>query len=94
MGVLIDFPASGPQTEQRKASYFDRANWSLSRKGNRYLRHGEFCITIFPQWNGWLWSIAYSARERPVFSEIVYESEDEARRGAWAALAGLMERRA
>jgi hypothetical protein len=46
---------------------------------------------VFPAWNGFRYAIARSAGERPMFSERIFDTEDEARRAAWSALSGLVQ---
>jgi hypothetical protein len=41
---------------------------------------------VFSSWGGFRYSIARTARERPIFSDQVFETEYEARRSAWDAL--------
>ena len=94
MGEVLGFPAKGAPTDQRNGSFHDPDNWRVSKKGNHYTRIGEFCVTTFPAWNGWKYSIVRSAREGPMYSQTIYDSEQEARRGAWHALAGMMEQSA
>jgi hypothetical protein len=92
MGEVLSFPASGQTGEQRRGEFFDRDLWRVSRRGNPYIRTVDgFCVTVFPAWNGFRYAIARSAGERPMFSERIFDTEDEARRAAWSALSGLVQ---
>ena len=62
-------------------------DWRTSRKGNFYTRTADgFCVTIFPARGGFRWAIARTARDKPLFSEMVYATSDEARQAACAML--------
>ena len=63
--------------------FFDLDHWSVSHRGNRYLRLGEFCITVFPARVGWKWCIASSADHEPLWSKESHASERLARADAW-----------
>lgn len=49
--------------------FFDLDRWQISHSGNRYLRPGEFCITVLPARVGWKWCIASSADHEPLWSK-------------------------
>ena len=94
MGEVVSFPAKGAPTDQRMGAFFDHANWRVSRKGNAYIRTPDATVTLFEAWGGFRWSIARSAALGPTYSTTIYETEAEARRASWAALAGMMEQSA
>ena len=84
MGTVVQFPASGVGAERERGEFFGR--WQRSKRGNLYTRTGEFCVTVFPARGGFKWSIARTARDKPLFSPVIYATSDEARRAAWAML--------
>ena len=95
MGDVVSFPAKHASTDQRMGAFFDPDRWLVSKRGNSYTRTADgFCVTVFQSWGGFRWSIARSAGEGPMFSDRIFDSEDEARRASWAALAGMMEQSA
>ena len=89
MGVVLSFPggqADGKSwIERHRDRYFDR-KWLVSKKGNAYVRCGEFCIATFRVAGGWKWSRTRSAIEGPLYSRQTYDSESDARAAAWHAL--------
>ena len=94
MGDVVSFPTKHAPIDQRKGAFFDHANWRVSRKGNAYIRTPDATVTLFEAWGGFRYAIARSAALGPTYSTAIYETEAEARRASWAALAGMMERRA
>lgn len=82
MGVVLSFPPNG-----QDGQFFGR--WQRSKRGNLYTRTGEFCVTVFPARRGFRWSIARAARDKPLFSPMIYPTSDEARQAAWTALCML-----
>ena len=67
MGEVVYLPASRQAAEQRRGAFFDLGQWRVSRRGNAYTRIGEFCVTVYPAWNGFKFAIAATARDRPTF---------------------------
>jgi hypothetical protein len=53
------------------------AQWLVSKKGNNYVRCGEFCIATFRVAGGWKWSRTRSAIEGPVYSRQTFASEND-----------------
>ena len=66
--------------------YWSPDAWRTSAKGNAYVRCGELCVTVFPARGGFRYAIARTAKDRPMFSPVIYATSDEARRAAWAML--------
>jgi hypothetical protein len=75
VGVVVGFPAnrSGRSwVERHRDRYFDR-KWLRSKRGNPYVRlassDGHGCtVTVFRTSDGWVWSIARSAGEGPIYA--------------------------
>ena len=81
-----DLKAAGESwVERHRGRYFDR-KWLVSKRGNNYVRCGEFCIATFRVAGGWKWSRARSAAEGPLYSRQTFDSESDARAAAWSAL--------
>lgn len=91
MGV-VGFPVGrlSRGVERHRSRYFDR-KWLVSKRGNRYVRCGEFCVAVFRAPDGWKHSITRSAIEGPVYSKQAYVSAVAARAAAWEALVALVE---
>ena len=85
-------PMATPLPAQRWADlFFDRGEWRLSKKGNRYVRLDECCVTLFARPTGFAWCIAAQARSRPLWSTETFMSEREARVDVWDVLVRLAE---
>lgn len=94
MAEILTFPSNAHAADQRRNAFFDYSNWQVSRRGNSFIRTPGATVTIFPTGTGFKYAIARSAAVGPTYSTSIYETEAEARRAAWAALAGMMEQSA
>ena len=86
---MVRFPVRQAVTleswvDRHRGPYFDPGEWRVSKKGNLYVRIDGYCVTTFPSRDrdGWLWSVARSAIEGPVYSRSIYDTESDARRSA------------